>query len=375
MNKPNPSAPPVLQPYQLGALTLPNRVVMSAMTRGRSTNPELVPTELDIQYYTQRASAGLIVTGGTWVNKQGIGYPNVPGLFSNQQTEAWSAITTAVHERGGRIFAQLGHLGALSHLALLGGKQPVGPSVVDMRAKIFVNGGLEDASIARALTIDEIHHTISDYARAARNAKSAGFDGVEVHAQANHLLPQFLNESINHRQDAYGGTIENRARIVLEVLTNIVDVWGAGRVGLKITPVATGIGALTATDTTLATYEYLVDRLNDFGLSHLNVGHLANFDLSGTPLAAINGRVFEHFRARFNGTLLIGGGFDFASANRAIEDGLTDLVAFAKVYISNPDLVERFARHLPLADSDPTTYYQGGAGGYIDYPTAIPAAV
>lgn len=374
MSTPTASSHPLLQPYQLGALNLPNRVVMSAMTRGRATNPELVPTTLDVQYYTQRATAGLIFTGGTWVNQQGIGYPNVPGLFSAEQTTAWTAVTAAVHDHGGRIFAQLGHLGALSHRDLLGGEQPVGPSAVDMQAKVFVNGGFADATIARALTIDEIHQTVRDYAHAARNAKTAGFDGVEVHAQANHLLPQFLNESINRRDDAYGGSIENRARIVLEVLSAIIEEWGPGKVGLKITPGATGLGALQATDTTLATYEYLVDRLNGFALSHLNVGHLANFDLSATPLAALNNRVFEHFRDRYNGTLLIGGGFDMDSADRAIDSGLADLVAFGKPFIANPDLVERFALGLPLADSDPRTYYQGGEAGYVNYPP-VSAAV
>jgi N-ethylmaleimide reductase len=374
MNNPNTSRHPLLTPFRLGALNLPNRVVMSAMTRGRATNPELAPTARDVEYYTQRATAGLIITGGTWVNRQGIGYPNVPGIFSNQQTEAWAPVTATVHNLGGHIFAQFGHLGGLSHRDLLNGEQPVGPSATDMQAKVFVNGGFQDATVPRALTVDEIHQTVRDYAHAARNAKSAGFDGIEVHAQANHLLPQFLNESINHRQDAYGGSIENRARIVLEVLTGILEVWGPGTVGLKITPGATGLGALQATDTTLATYEYLVDRLNDLRLSHLNVGHLPNFDLSATPLAALNNRVFEHFRDRFNGTLLIGGGFDLDSADRAIDSGLADLVTFGKPYIANPDLVERFAQQLPLADSDPRTHYQGGEAGYIDYPT-VSAAV
>jgi N-ethylmaleimide reductase len=365
---------PVLQPYQLGALALPNRVVMAAMTRGRATNRDLAPTELDAEYYAQRASAGLIISSGTWINEQSIGYPNVPGIYTTRQTKGWAGVTDAVHDRGGRIFSQFGHLGALSHRDLQDGRQPVGPSAVNMGAKVFVNGDFVDTSDARAMTLDEVRRTVRDYGRAARNAKTAGFDGVEVHAQANHLLPQFLNDAINQRTDEYGGSIENRVRLILEALAAIREVWGPGTVGIKLTPGVTGLGAFHATESTLATYDYLIDKLNAYELSHLDIGHIPELDLTGTAVGALNGRLFEHFRERFNGTLMICGGFNLDGANHAIDTGLTDLVAFGKLYIGNPDLVERFTQHLPLADSDPTTYYQGGARGYTDYPAATVAA-
>jgi N-ethylmaleimide reductase len=364
----------VLHPYQLGALTLPNRVVMAPMTRGRATNADLAPTELDAEYFAQRASAGLMITSGTWINEQSIGYPNVPGIYTETQTAAWAGVTEAVHRRGGRIFSQFGHLGALSHRDLQDGRQPVGPSAVNMGAKVFVNGAFVDSSDARALTLDEIRNTVRDYGRAARNAKAANFDGVEVHAQANHLLPQFLNDAINTRTDDYGGSITNRVRLLLEALEAIREWWGPGQVGIKLTPGATGLGALNATESTVATYDYLFERVNDFELSYLNIGHVPGLDLTGTALESLNGRVFEHVRERFNGTLIIGGGFGLDSANGAIDSGLTDLVAFGKLYIGNPDLVERFSQRLPLADSDPATYYQGGAQGYTDYPRAATAA-
>lgn len=243
-----------------------------------------------------------------------------------------------------------------------------------MRAKVYVDNGFQDATTARALTVEEIRRTVGDYGRAARNAKRAGFDGIEVHAQANHLLPQFLNESINQRQDAYGGSIENRSRLVLEIIAAVRAVWGPGRVGLKITPGVTGIGAMTATDTTLATYEYLVEKLNDYTLSHLTVMHMPGIDLRGTPLEALHGRVFQHFRNRFHGTLIVGGGFDFEGANDVIATGTADLVAFGRPFIANPDLVERFTQHLSLAGSDPATHYQGGRRGYTDYPPAASVA-
>jgi N-ethylmaleimide reductase len=241
----------VLQPYRLGVLTLPNRVVMAPMTRGRATNPDLAPTDLDAEYYAQRASAGLIISSGTWTNEQSIGYPNVPGIDTAEQTAGWARVTDDVHRRGGRIFSQFGHPGALSHRDLQDGRQPVGPSAINMGAKVFVNGDFVDSSDARALTVDEIRQTVRDFGRAARNAKTAGFDGVEAHARANHLLPQFLNDAINHRTDDYGGSIENRARLILEALEAVRAVWGPGQVGINLTPGATGLGAFNATESTL----------------------------------------------------------------------------------------------------------------------------
>lgn len=354
-------------PYALGELQLKNRVVMASMTRGRARNAELAPTELHVEYYRQRAAAGLILTEGTWISPQAIGFINAPGLFTEHQTEGWRAVTTAVHSEGGTIFSQLAHSGAVSHPDFFDGKPPPAPSAVNPGQKSFTPQGFKDTVTPRAMSVEEIASTVADYKAAAKNAREAGFDGVELHSAGGYLLPEFLNSALNIRDDAYGGSAENRARIVLEVLDALIAVWGPGRVGIKISP-ALAMGGFELTDKTIETYDYLIDRLNDLPLSHLQVGRALD-DLSGTPVAALQDTI-GYYRARFNGTLIANFGFDGASANKAIEDRQADLVSFAKPFIGNPDFVRRLREGLPLASSSAETYYQGGPQGYVDYPAA-----
>jgi N-ethylmaleimide reductase len=358
-------APALFTHFVLGALQLRNRVVMASMTRGRARNTELAPTALHVEYYRQRASAGLILTESTWISPRAIGFINVPGLYTEQQIEGWRAVTSAVHSEGGVIFAQLAHSGAVSHPDFFGGELPPAPSAVNPGLKSFTLEGFKDTVTPRAMPVEEIAATVADYGAAAKNAHDAGFDGVELHAATTYLLPEFLNSALNIREDRYGGSAENRARIVLEILDALIAAWGPGRVGIKISPTF-AMGGFGPTERTIETYDYLVGCLNALPLSHLQVVRASN-GLSGTPVEPLRDTI-GYYRARFDGALIANFGFDKASANKAILDGQADLVSFAKPFISNPDLVRRFERDLRLAPPATETFYQGGAEGYLDYP-------
>jgi N-ethylmaleimide reductase len=357
----------LLEPTRLGDLALRNRVVMASMTRGRAANGELAPTDLHAEYYAQRASAGLIVTEGTWINRQAIGFINVPGVFTPAQVDGWKRVTEAVHHRGGKIFCQLAHSGAVSHPDFFDGALPVAPSAVNPGLKSFTPTGFKDTVVPRALSVSDIKQTIEDYRTASANAKSAGFDGAELHSATTYLLPEFLNSELNVRTDQYGGSTANRCRIVLEILDAMIDVWGPGRVGIKLSPTVTGVGGFNATQETSLTYEYLIDQLNNKSLAYLQLVN-AQTDLSGTPVADLQ-HTIRYFRPRYKGTLIANGGYDFASATKLLEGGFADFVSFARPYIGNPDLVARFEHGLPLQDSSRDTYYQGDARGYTDYPS------
>ena len=357
----------LLSSFTLGERQLRNRVAMASMTRGRARNAELTPTDLHVEYYRQRASAGLILTEATWISPRAIGFINVPGLYTERQIEGWRSVTSAVHAEGGTIFVQLAHSGAVSHPDFFGGELPPAPSAVNPRLKSFTANGFKDTVTPRAMSVEEIASTIADYGATAKNARDAGFDGVELHAATTYLLPEFLNSALNIREDTYGGSAENRARIVLEILDALIAVWGPGRVGIKISPTFAMAG-FGPTEQTIETYDYLVGRLNTLPLSHLQVVRAAN-DLSGTPVVPLQDTI-GYYRTRFNGTLIANFGFDKSSANEAIQAGHANLVSFAKPFISNPDLVRRFERDLPLAPPATETFYQGGAQGYVDYPPA-----
>ena len=354
-------------PYKLGQIELKNRVVMASMTRGRTTNPDHVPNELQVQYYRQRASAGLILTEGTWVSRDAIGFINVPGLFTTAQADGWRNVTDAVHAEGGIIFAQLAHSGAISHPDFFNGELPLAPSAVNPGLQAFTPAGFKDTVTPRAMTLDEILRTIGDYRSAARNAQEAGFDGVELHCATTYLLPQFLNSALNIREDAYGGSPENRCRIVLDILNELIGVWGPGRVGVKISPTMSQ-GGFRPTEETVETYDHLVARLNRLPLSHLQILR-ASGDLSGTPVDALQDTV-GYYRSRFQGSVIANFSYDKTSATSLIEHGGADLVSFAKPFISNPDLVHRFERDLPLTPPVVETFYQGGSEGYVDYTPA-----
>jgi N-ethylmaleimide reductase len=354
-------------PYKLGQIELKNRIVMASMTRGRTTNPGHVPIELQVHYYRQRAGAGLILTEGTWVSRDAIGFINVPGLFTDAQAGGWRRVTDAVHAEGGVIFAQLAHSGAISHPDFFNGELPLAPSAVNPRLRAFTLTGFKDTVTPRAMTLADILQTVGDYRSAAQRAQDAGFDGVELHCATTYLLPQFLNGELNTREDAFGGSPENRCRIVLDILNQLIGVWGPGRVGVKISPTMNQ-GGFRPNDATVETYDYLVAKLSRLPLSHLQILR-ASGDLSGTPVEALQDTV-GYYRARFDGTVIANFGYDKDSATRLIERGGADLVSFAKPFISNPDLVRRFKRDLPLTPPVVDTFYQGGSEGYVDYAAA-----
>lgn len=365
------TAQPLLQEYQIGDLKLKNRVVMAPMTRGRATNAGLVPTPLMAEYYAQRASAGLILSEGTWVNSKAIGFINVPGIYNQEQIEGWKLVTKAVHDNGGLIFSQLGHIGSASHPDHLNGELPAGPSAINPQTQSFTPEGFKDTLTPRELTIAEIKQTIQDYRQAAQNAKDAGFDGVEIHAQAGMLIPQFLSLATNQRKDEYGGSIENRARIVFEILEAIIEVWDGTRVAIKFTPVMyTHVGIVTPDIETIPLFQYILNKLNDYDLAFVHVTGPAQ-DLTGTPVEVLQTDYFSHFRHHYSGRLMANLGFTQQTGNKILEEGKADLVSFGQLYIANPDLVERFKYQLPLSESDPNTYYAGEEKGYTDYPKVI----
>lgn len=367
------AAQPLFTPIRMGDLDLPNRIVMAPLTRMRARSFDHVPTELQATYYAQRASAGLIVAEATAISPEGFGWADTPGLWSPEQVRGWRRVTDAVHAAGGRIVAQLWHTGAISHPELRGGLQPLSASDVDPLQVSVTPTGRKPTVVPRPMTKDEIRQTVADYAHAARNAMAAGFDGVQILANFLYLIPQFLNRTTNRRTDEYGGGLEGRARILFEVIEAVLDAVEPARVGVKISPMHEG-GAFAANEETLPMAEYAVRELNGYGLSHLLLMGNAT-DFTGTPLEPLTGDgMFRHFRPIFRGTLIANVNMDRERANRLIEEGLADMVAFGRPYIANPDLVERFATGAPLAEVDWPTVYASGPQGYSDYPALEPVA-
>ncbi|HXA44004.1 MAG TPA: alkene reductase [Candidatus Angelobacter sp.] len=359
---------PLLTPFSMGELLLPNRIVMAPLTRMRTANPGHVPTLLQAQYYGQRASAGVIISEGIAISPEGYGWANTPGLWNEKQVSGWRVVTDAVHEAGGRILAQLWHTGAISHPDLLNGALPVSASDVNPLQQSVTPTGRKPTVNPRPMTKNEIRQTVADYGEAALNAMKAGFDGVQVQANYLYLIPQFLNRTTNLRTDEYGGSIENRARFLFEVLESILEVLESEMVGIKLAPMHEK-GPFAANDETLATIEYIVARLNDYSLSHLLMMG-ASTDFSDSPLAALAGDgMFQHFRPIFKGPLIANVKMDRERGNRLISEGLADLIAFGRLYIANPDLVARFAANTPLNnDIRSETIYGSGPEGYVDYP-------
>ncbi|NQD80942.1 alkene reductase [Pseudomonas sp. CrR14] len=352
---------PIFEPFTLGALTLDNRIVMAPLTRNRA-GKGLVPSELAATYYAQRASAGLIISEATQVSAQAQGYQDTPGLYTAEQIAGWRKVTDAVHAKGGRIFVQLWHVGRVSHVDLQpGGNAPVAPSAIRAATKTFVNNGFHDVSEPRALELDELPALVEDFRQAAANAIAAGFDGVEVHGANGYLLEQFVKDGANQRTDRYGGTIENRARLLLEVTAAVAKEIGAERTGVRISPVSPASG-ISCSDPQ-PQYDYIAEQLNALGVVYLHVVEGA----TGGPrdVAPFD---YDALRSRFKQVYLANNGYDLDLATDRIAQGKTDLVAFGRAFISNPDLVERLSANAPLAPLDPATLYGGGAKGYTDYP-------
>jgi N-ethylmaleimide reductase len=363
----------LLTPYTMAGLPLANRMVMAPLTRSRATNPDLTPTDLHVKYYAQRASAGLIISEGVWISPDAVGWHDVPGLFTDAQIRAWSAVSDAVHAEGGVIFAQLWHTGSLSHPDFFSGTAPLAPSAVDPGLRSHTPSGLQPTVVPRAMTRADIANTIADYAQAAANARRAGFDGVQLQAGFSYLISQFLNPATNLRTDEYGGSMANRARLLFDTIDAVGERIDLSRVGIKAGPAWAEHGAFRSDQDTLETSDYVIGRLNDYPLSHLLL-MTAMADLTGRPLEKLQGRgTYEHYRPLFNGTLIANVGISPESGDALVTDGLVDLVAFGQPFIANPDLPVRHGAGVALNTPDPTTLYHGGTSGYVDYPVATGA--
>ncbi len=337
---------------------------MAPMTRSRAANPENKVFELHEEYYRQRASAGLIISEGSQVSPQAVGYINTPGIYSAAQTEAWKGVAKAVHEADGHIFIQLWHVGRMSHPDFHGGELPVSASATNPNSKSFTPNGFKDTVTARAMTLEEIKQTIEDFKNAAKNAVEAGFDGVEIHSSNGYLFHQFFNTSSNHRTDEYGGSMENRARLLFEVIDAIKEVMPENRIGLRLNPSLHGVFGMTLDKDTIPTFDYIINRLNDYDLAYLHLSEPFT-DVSEVPFAEQN--IAKRYRPIYKGTLVINSAFDQKSGNEVIEAGLADAVAFGKPFISNPDLPERIAENADWAEWDQNTFYTPGEKGYTDY--------
>ncbi|MCB8823245.1 alkene reductase [Microvirga rosea] len=360
------SADPLLQPFRLGDLTLPNRLVMAPLTRNRAGEAD-VPGALAATYYAQRATAGLLISEGSQISPEGQGYLSTPGIYSPEQVAAWRKVTDAVHKSGGRIFIQLWHVGRVSHVSLQpGGSAPVGPSAIRANTKTFLQNGFADVSEPRALELSEIPRILGDYETAARNAKEAGFDGVEIHAANGYLLDQFMKDGSNKRTDAYGGSIENRARLTLEATEAVLKVWDRNRVGIRLSPAPVNDAADSDPQ---ALFSHVVGKLDALGIGYIHV-------IEGATGGDRNAVAVDYagLRAAFRGTYIANNGYDHATASEAVASGRADLVAFGRLYIANPDLAERFRLKAPLNEPDRTTFYGGQAEGYTDYPSLERAA-
>lgn len=362
---------PLFEPFQIGELTLPNRIVMPPMTRARAASGE-VPTDLMAKYYSQRATAGLIITEGTQVSRQGQGYAWTPGIHTPEQVEGWRKVTAAVHGAGGRIFAQLWHVGRLSHVSLQPGSQmPVAPSaLVAEGVQVFIDptgvgaehgsGQKVQHSQPRALATAEVGRLVREFAAAAENALAAGFDGVEVHGANGYLINQFLDSGSNQRTDMYGGSLRNRLRFLEEVTGAVARAVGPERLGVRLSPLTTAQGAVDATPE--STYLAAANLLDDLDVGYL---HIAEADWDDAP--PMPNAFKEALRLMYSGAMIYSGHYDYSKAEQALSQGWADLIGFGRPFIANPDLPCRFQLGAELNEGDPETYFGGGARGYVDY--------
>jgi 2,4-dienoyl-CoA reductase-like NADH-dependent reductase (Old Yellow Enzyme family) len=347
--------PNLLDPIQVGDLHLPNRILMAPLTRLRGT-PDHIPTPIIGEYYAQRASAGLIISEGVPVDPFGVGYANVPGIWSTEQTEAWKPIVKAVHDKGGRIFAQIWHVGRISDPTFLKGQLPVAPSAIAAKGNVSLIRPEKSFVTPRALELSEIPGVIEAFRRGAQNAQTAGFDGVEIHGANGYLLDQFLQDGSNHRTDEYGGPIENRARLHLEVADAAISVFGAGRVGMHLAPRGDAHGI--SDSNRAATFTYLARELGKRKLAFIAAREHVASDSLGPAL-----------KKAFGGVYVANEALDQKTGQQLLDEGKADAVAYGKLFIANPDLPARFARQTALNIPVPSTFYAQGALGYTDYPS------
>ncbi|WP_342249127.1 alkene reductase [Sphingomonas sp. OTU376] len=370
--------PDLFTPLDLGALKLPNRIVMAPLTRSRAGEGN-VPTDMSIEYYRQRAGAGLIITEATQISQQGQGYAWTPGIHTAAQIEGWSKVSAAVHKAQGRIFMQLWHVGRVSHPVFQpGGGLPVAPSAMPVPGKTFIidgegNGVWADVPVPQELDVAGIEAIVADYAQAARNAIAAGMDGVEIHAANGYLIDQFINSASNHRTDSYGGSIANRSRFLLEVVEAVVAAIGASRVAVRLTPMGRFMGM--GDDTPEETFGHIASALDRVGLAYLHIVEPSTLGIeTDTQFDPRWDLIVQQIRRLYQGTMMLAGGYDQARAERALAEGRGDVIAFGKLFIANPDLPERFARHAPLNEPDRDSFFGGDARGYVDYPSLEAAA-
>ncbi len=356
--------PSLFDPIQLGAIAAPNRILMAPLTRSRSTRAH-VPTPLMAEYYAQRATAGLIISEATGISQEGLGWPNAPGIWSAEQVEAWKPVTAAVHAAGGRIALQLWHMGRIVHPSFLGGAQPVSSSATTAPGDAHTNDGKQPYVEARPLTLDDIARLLDEYAHAARNAIAAGFGGVQLHAANGYLIDQFLRDGVNLRDDAYGGPVENRIRLLSEVATRLVETIGADRVGVRLSPNGDSQGVNDSDPETL--FAAAAGALDRIGVAYLELRE-PGFD--GTFGKADRPPVHPVIRKAFSRPLILNSDYRLASAQAALDAGEADAITFGRTFLANPDLPRRLADGLPLTEDDMATWYVPGAKGYTDYPFA-----
>lgn len=349
----------LFRPVQLGALSLPNRVLMAPMTRSRATNEARAAGSIQARYYAQRASAGLIVTEGTQISEEGIGYVATPGIHTQAQIDGWREVTQAVHAAGGRIHAQLWHVGRISHSDFHGGKPPVAPSAIAAEGQTWTPEGQKPFSEPRALTTDEVTRVVEDFAHGARSALEAGFDGVQIHGANGYLIDQFLRDGANQRTDRYGGSAENRARLLVETTEAVVGVWGADRVSVRLSPKNAGFNGQQDSDP-LKTFSIAARQLAGFGLAYLE----------GVTMGSPDEQVHAMLKESFGGNYVANGGFDAATGAAWIDAGRADAISYGSSFIANPDLPWRLLNGIALNEPDNNTFYQGGEEGYLTYSAA-----
>ena len=364
LDKTTERGPSLFDPIQLGAITAPNRILMAPLTRARASMAH-VPTAMMLDYYRQRAGAGLIITEATGISAQGLGWPYAPGIWTMEQIDGWKSVTTAVHEAGGRIFSQLWHMGRLVHPSLPGRGQPLSSSATTMPGLARTYEDKQPYVQAKAMTPDDIRSAISDYVAAARNAMKAGFDGVEIHAANGYLIDQFLRDNANFRTDEYGGAVENRIRFLVEVTAAVADAVGSDRVAVRLSPNEERQGVNDSHPEPL--FEAAAAALSTFGLAFLEVREP---DFDGTNGKAARPPVAPLMRAAFKGPFVLNSDYDYAKGQAALDAGKADAVSFGRPFISNPDLPKRFAKGVALSPDDIATWYEGGATGYVTYPPA-----
>jgi len=366
----------LFDPIQLGDIKAPNRIIMAPLTRSRALRDH-VPTKIMADYYSQRASAGLIIAEATGISREGLGFPYAPGIWTIAQIEGWEAVTDAVHRAGGRIMSQLWHMGRLAHPSFLGGGRAISASATVVAGAAFTYEGKQPQEYARALEISEIPRLLDDYRAAAENALKAGFDGVEVHAGNGYLLDQFLRDSSNLRTDAYGGSIENRIRLLSEVTAAVIEVAGAGRTAVRFSPNGAILGVNDSDPHAL--FSAAAKAVSELGIAFLEIREpppaevLSNAAAGALRTVAEVPPVAPAIRAAFKGTLVLNSDYDQARAEATLESGEADAISFGRAFISNPDLPRRMRENIALSPLDAKTLYTNGAEGYSDYPFASEA--